>query len=252
MNIANVEKMKESPMKRNVYIDFLAYYGIGSAHPGGFTLTKQLLEQLPLHREANVLEIGCGTGRTAAYMKKRFGCNVTAIENNEIMIQKAKDRWLQEQLPIELIKGNAEQLPFLNEQFDLVLGESVLAFTNKEQVIPECYRVLQKNGKLVVIEMIIEKHLTKEEEDKIIQLYGIKELQTETEWIDVFQMTKFKRITIVGGGTIAETVAGHMEQPEWNLSHFIPAELYDAWVQHEQVLQMYQHILGHRVFICEK
>ncbi|MBJ3791571.1 class I SAM-dependent methyltransferase, partial [Bacillus sp. OA1] len=26
-------------MKRNTYIDFLAYYGIGSAHPGGFTLT---------------------------------------------------------------------------------------------------------------------------------------------------------------------------------------------------------------------
>ena len=27
-------------MGRNTYIDFLAYYGIGSAHPGGFTLTK--------------------------------------------------------------------------------------------------------------------------------------------------------------------------------------------------------------------
>ncbi|EEM04833.1 Methyltransferase type 11 [Bacillus pseudomycoides] len=168
------------------------------------------------------------------------------------MIQKAKNRWSQEQLSIELIKGTAEQLPFLNEKFDLVLGESVLAFTNKEQVIPECYRVLQKNGKLVVIEMIIEKHLTKEEEEKILQFYGIKELHTEKEWIDLFQTTNYKRITIVGGGTIAETIAGQMEQPEWNLSHFIPAELYDAWVQHEQVLQMYQHILGHRVFICEK
>lgn len=38
-------------MKRNTYIDFLAYYGIGSAHPGGFTLTKQLLAQLPLNME---------------------------------------------------------------------------------------------------------------------------------------------------------------------------------------------------------
>ncbi|PFE05013.1 class I SAM-dependent methyltransferase [Bacillus cereus] len=239
-------------MKRNIYIDFLAYYGIGSAHPGGFTLTKQLLAQLPLHREANVLEIGCGTGRTAAYMKKQYGYNVTAVENNEIMVQKAKNRWLQEQLQIELIQGSAEKLPLFDEQFDLVLGESVLAFTNKEQVIPECYRVLRKNGKLIVIEMIIEKHITKEEEDKIIQLYGIKELQTETEWIDLFQMEKFKRVTIVGGATIAETIAGQMEEPEWNMSQFIPTELYDAWVQHERVLHMYQHILGHRIFICEK
>ncbi|WP_459500142.1 class I SAM-dependent methyltransferase [Bacillus sp. C1] len=239
-------------MNRNVYIDFLAYYGIGSAHPGGFTLTKQLLAQFPLRCEANVLEIGCGTGRTAAYMKKQYGYNVTAIENNEIMIQKAKNRWLQEQLSIEFMKGHAEQLPFLNEQFDFVLGESVLAFTNKEQAIPECYRVLRKNGKLMVIEMVIEKHITKEEEDKIIHLYGIKELQTETEWINLFQMAHFKRITIAGGATIAETIAGQIEQPEWNMSHYIPSELYDAWVQHEQVLRMYQHVLGHRIFICEK
>ena len=252
MNIANIGKIKENSMKRNVYIDFLAYYGIGSAHPGGFTLTKKLLAQFPLHREANVLEIGCGTGRTAAYMRKQYGYNVTAVENNEMMIQKAKNRWLQEQLSIELIKGNAEQLPFLNDKFDLVLGESVLAFTNKERAIPECYRVLQKNGKLVVIEMIIERHLPKGEEDKIMQLYGLKELQTEMEWMNRFQIANFKRITIVGGGTIAETVAGQIEQPEWNLSHVIPSELYDAWVQHEQVLHMYRHVLGHRVFICEK
>ncbi|KEK22267.1 class I SAM-dependent methyltransferase [Bacillus gaemokensis] len=239
-------------MKRNVYLDFLAYYGIGSAHPGGFTLTKQLLAQLPLRNGANVLEIGCGTGRTAAYMKKEFGCKVTAVENNEIMIQKAKDRWLFEKLNIELIQGNAEQLPFLDEEFEFVLGESILAFTNKEQSIPECYRVLQKNGKLVVVEMIIEKHITKEEEEKILQLYGMQQLLTEDEWVRLFQKESFERITIGGGGTIAETITGQMEQPEWNLSQYIPPELYDAWVQHEQVLHMYQHVLGHRIFICEK
>ena len=54
---------RENPMKRNTYIDFLAYYGIGSAHPGGFTLTKQLLAQLPFKYGANVLEIGCGRGK---------------------------------------------------------------------------------------------------------------------------------------------------------------------------------------------
>lgn len=91
-------------MERNTYIDFLAYYGIGSAHPGGFTLTKQLLAQLPFRHGANVLEIGCGTGKTAAYMAKNFGYKVTAVEKNEIMIQKAKDRWSFEGLDIQLIE----------------------------------------------------------------------------------------------------------------------------------------------------
>ncbi|QWH38476.1 class I SAM-dependent methyltransferase [Bacillus mycoides] len=239
-------------MKRNTYIDFLAYYGIGSAHPGGFTLTKQLLAQLPLRHRASVLEIGCGTGKTAAYMAKEFSYQVTAVEKNEIMIQKAKDRWSYEGLNIQLIQGNVEHLPCLHDSFELVLGESILAFTNKEKVISECYRVLQKDGKLVVIEMITEKHIEKKEEEKIGQLYGMKEVLTENEWVHLFKAANFKRITIAGGGTIAETVAGHMEEPEWNVSPFIPEELYEAWVQHEQVLLMYQHILGHRIFICEK
>ncbi|MGM2836485.1 class I SAM-dependent methyltransferase, partial [Bacillus cereus group sp. Bce025] len=97
-----------------------------------FTLTKQLLAQLPLRQGANVLEIGCGTGKTAAYMAKNFGYKVTAVEKNEIMIQKAKDRWSFEGLDIQLIEGNVEHLPCLNNSFELVLGESILAFTEKE------------------------------------------------------------------------------------------------------------------------
>ncbi|HDR7793769.1 TPA: methyltransferase domain-containing protein [Bacillus luti] len=239
-------------MRRNVYIDFLAYYGIGSAHPGGFTLTKQLLEQLPLRHEANVLEIGCGTGRTSAYMTKELGYKVTAVEKNEIMIQKAKERWTFEGLEIQLIEGNVEQLLFSNESFEFVLGESILAFTDKEKVISECYRALQQDGKLVVIEMIIDTHIEKNEEEKIARLYGMKELLTENEWVQLFREANFKRITVAGGGTIAETIAGYMEEPEWNVSSYIPNDLYEAWVQHEHVRLMYQHVLGHRIFICEK
>ncbi|MBJ8116476.1 MULTISPECIES: class I SAM-dependent methyltransferase [Bacillus] len=239
-------------MKRNTYIDFLAYYGIGSAHPGGFTLTKRLLAQLPFRQGANVLEIGCGTGKTAAYMTKECGYKVTAVEKNEIMIQKAKDRWSFEGLNIQLIQGHVEQLPCLNDSFELVLGESILAFTEKERVISECYRVLQKDGKLVVIEMIIDRHIEKSEEETISRLYGMKELLTEIEWVQLFQKANFKRVTIAGGGTIAETISGYIEEPEWNVSSYIPNELYDAWVQHESVRLMYQHVLGHRIFICEK
>ena len=173
------------------------------------------------------------------------------MEKNEIMIQKAKDRWSFEGLDIQLIEENVENLPCLNNSFELVLGESILAFTEKERVISECYRVLQKDGKLVVIEMIIDRHIGKGEEEKIAQLYGMKELLTESEWVQLFQKANFKRVTIAGGGTIAETITAYIEEPEWNVSQFIPNELYEAWVQHENIRLMYQHILGHRIFICE-
>ncbi len=75
----------------------------------------------------------------------------------------------------------------MNNSFELVLGESILAFTEKERVISECYRILQKDGKLVVIEMIIDRHIDKGVGREIAQLYGMKELLTESEWVQLFQ-----------------------------------------------------------------
>ena len=63
VNICIIENLKENFMKRNTYIDFLAYYGIGSAHPGGFTLTKQLLAQLPLDMEQMSLNSAAVRGK---------------------------------------------------------------------------------------------------------------------------------------------------------------------------------------------
>ena len=54
------------------------------------------------------------------------------MEKNEIMIQKAKDRWSFEGLDIQLIEENVENLPCLNNSFELVLGESILALQRKK------------------------------------------------------------------------------------------------------------------------
>ena len=149
VNICIIENLKENFMKRNTYIDFLAYYGIGSAHPGGFTLTKQLLAQLPFRYGANVLELGCGTGKTAAYMTKECGYKVTAVEKNEIMIQKAKDRWSFEGIDIQLIEGSVEQLPCLHDSFEFVLGESILALQKKKRLFQSAIVYYRKTVSLL-------------------------------------------------------------------------------------------------------
>ncbi|ENQ3078203.1 methyltransferase domain-containing protein [Bacillus cereus] len=239
-------------MKQYSYLDFLAAFGIGSAHPGGFTLTKQLLAQLSLGPYTKLLEIGCGTGRTASYIVKQYGSVVSAVELNETMLQKARKRWNQDGVNIELIKGSVEALPFHDEVFHIVLGESVLAFTNKRKAINECYRVLQRGGALLVIEMITEQHLPVHEEEQIVTLYGMEQLLTEQEWISLFQEAQFTSVRVLGGGTIAETISSHVEQPEWDISDIISQDLYEAWTLHEHISQQYKHRLGHRIFICQK
>lgn len=41
----------------------------------------------------------------------------------------------------------------------------------------------------------------------------MKELLTESEWVQLFQKANFRRVTIAGGGTIAETISSYIEEP---------------------------------------
>ncbi|RXT03589.1 class I SAM-dependent methyltransferase [Ammoniphilus sp. CFH 90114] len=68
----------------------LAWFGIGGAHPGGLALTKEVLQRIKIGPETNIIDIGCGTGQTAAYLKKTFQCKVSALDRNKVMLEKAK------------------------------------------------------------------------------------------------------------------------------------------------------------------
>ena len=78
----------------NAYIDILAYFGIGGAHPGGFNLTQSILDAENIPPTQSVLDIGCGTGQTAAFLAERFNCQVTAIDKHPVMVQKARIRFV--------------------------------------------------------------------------------------------------------------------------------------------------------------
>ena len=69
------------------YIHMLSRLGMGSAHPGGFEATLRMLKNYPIQPGSRILEVGCGTGRTACHLSE-MGYQVTAIDLNENMIKK--------------------------------------------------------------------------------------------------------------------------------------------------------------------
>ncbi|WP_034670528.1 class I SAM-dependent methyltransferase [Ectobacillus panaciterrae] len=233
------------------YIDLLALLGVGSAHPGGFSQTKQLLRSLPITSKTSVFDAGCGTGRTAAYIANEYRCPVTALDLNPMMLEKAKKRMQREKAAVTLMQGNVEQLPFPDSSFDLVLTESVAAFTHIQKTLKEMNRVLKPNGYLAGIEMTVERTLRPDEKAEIQRLYGANEYLTEAEWYNRLQHAGFSNVQIVHGSTAAASQYT-AEQPDWDLSSQIDASVYSVWAHHETILAKYGHLLGHRVFICQK
>lgn len=100
------------------------------------------LQPPPLPRSHRVLDIGCGAGQTliAAYPDRlSFGLDIDLAA-----LQLGKS--LTEQ--VAFVCARAGELPWANEQFDMVIARVSLPYTNISISLKEIHRVLIKGGEL--------------------------------------------------------------------------------------------------------
>lgn len=101
---------------------------------------KTALTFFPPDKNIEVLDIGGGDGFLANYISNK-GYRVRSID---------QDPKYPQYFPVK--KGNATELDFKDEQFDVIFSSHVIAHVkNKEQLFSECKRVLKKNGIIINI-----------------------------------------------------------------------------------------------------
>ncbi|MFP7476967.1 class I SAM-dependent methyltransferase [Terribacillus saccharophilus] len=231
------------------YLDCLALFGVGGAHPGGLQLTKKILAEEKINKETTLLDAGCGTGQTAAYLQQHYGCSVSALDNNSTMVDKAHQRFSSLGLPIDTKVGDIENPPYPDKQFDIVLSESVISFTRVSATIPEIKRVLKQNGRLFAIETVLEQPLSEEERSHIVDFYRFPQLFTEEEWLTAFRDAGFQRIDVTkyqpGLVKVDEQHAA-----DYSLSETIDDGLLEILEEHEEIMQQHKENLGFRIFRC--
>jgi len=100
-----------------------------------------------------VLEFGAGGGINAEFYNPKTVENVTGIDPSAELIAQAQPKLATAKVPIELVGGIAENLPFDDESFDTVLITFTLcSVQDQAQSIREARRVLKDNGQLLVLE----------------------------------------------------------------------------------------------------
>jgi len=111
-----------------------------------YHIPREVGELASLRKGAKVLEIGVGMGIDTALLCK-MGFRVTGIDLTEKSVQATKARLAFYNLPAKIRTGNAEDLEFDDESFDVVYSFGVLHHTpNTEKAIGEIHRVLKKDG----------------------------------------------------------------------------------------------------------
>lgn len=95
-----------------------------------------------------ILDVAAGTGTSSAALA-RTGARVVALDFSPGMIEEGRRRHPK----IEFVEGDAEQLPFGDDEFDAVTISFGLRNVEHPKVaLAEMYRVLKPGGKLVVCE----------------------------------------------------------------------------------------------------
>lgn len=113
---------------------------------------ETILSLAPQKSCLNILDIGTGPGFFAIILAKA-GHNVTAIDATTAMLEQAKHNAQQENITIEFMSGDAHQLPFADNQFDLVINRNV-TWNLKDPLTAyqDWYRVLAPQGRLIVFD----------------------------------------------------------------------------------------------------
>ena len=226
----------------------LSLLGIGGAHPGGISLTKEIIEKEKFPLNHTVLDIGCGTGQTCHYLDQ-LGYNVIGLDHDPVMIQHAKQRNIEYNSEILYLQEDLTTTSLLDQSVDVILSESVLNFTNLNQTLPEITRILRPNGVVIAIEMIRNKPLLKAEIDEITSFYGIPSILSTEEWKKEFMkygLTMFK----IQSEEDFSSFKTEEPSTEFHISDSTPPSVFHVLSMHEELTLKYSENISYRVFFA--
>lgn len=97
-----------------------------------------------------ILDVGCGNGSFTQVLSATFACSdITAVDTSIYKLFSHDN--------VAFIQGSAEQLPFPSESFDLVVTVLSLHHWKEKGIgISEIYRVLKKDGRLIIGDPLLE------------------------------------------------------------------------------------------------
>lgn len=97
-------------------------------------------------RIAKMLEVGCGVADITAHLPE--GLAYTGLDSHLAFIQKSREKYPGH----EFILGNATEVPFRDESFDLVFSHQVIEMLSQPQrALAEMMRVVRQGGYVVII-----------------------------------------------------------------------------------------------------
>ncbi|MEO0116093.1 MAG: methyltransferase domain-containing protein [candidate division WOR-3 bacterium] len=164
-------------------------------HSGGPEATDFLAKKIGLKPGQVVLDICSALGGPARHLASKYGVYVKGLDATKTMLAKARERTTAAKLDhlIEYYEGNALDLPFKKETFDVVWGQEAWCYvTDKNRLIQEAYRVLKPGGKIGFTDWIITGKITPEELEPLYDSMAFPYMETFEGYQELLKKNGFK------------------------------------------------------------
>ncbi len=118
---------------------------------------KEIAEIAKYSSPEKILDVATGTGDIAINLSKIKGSKIEGVDVSGNMLKIARKKIDKLKIDNIVLKTcEAENLVFEDNHFDIVsIGYGVRNFSNLEKGLSESYRVLKKDGKLIILETSI-------------------------------------------------------------------------------------------------
>ncbi|WP_320008354.1 class I SAM-dependent methyltransferase [Maridesulfovibrio sp.] len=101
-------------------------------------------------RNQYALDVGTGPGQLAFYLAEA-GFNVTGVDLSSQMIASAQKTAKEMDLNIDFRTGDAENLDFADNQFDVIVSRNLIwTLPNPDRALKEWYRILKPGGRIII------------------------------------------------------------------------------------------------------
>jgi ubiquinone/menaquinone biosynthesis C-methylase UbiE len=109
---------------------------------------ETLCEAVDLRSNQRVLDVAAGNGNATLAAARRFA-EVVSTDYVATLLERGRERAAADRLPVTFQEADAENLPFADASFDVVLSTFGVMFTpNQQQAANEMMRVCRPGGKI--------------------------------------------------------------------------------------------------------
>lgn len=110
---------------------------------------EELAEALDLMPGERVLDVACGSGNGAIAAARRSWGNVVGADFVPALLERGRERAAAERLDVEFVEADAQQLPFGDAEFDVVMSVFGCMFAaDQERTAAELLRVCRPGGRI--------------------------------------------------------------------------------------------------------